>query len=199
MPIPTDAIPIGDSQALHNLADPTTSTGIPMKRAGSNEVDILDPNVVTAIPGTIIFIPPEGDPQFLTPAELLALMPVIVQLEIFPPTSDVVTGDGAAFFDVPSELAGMNLTGVAALVITAGTTGTTDVQIARVRAGTPADMLSTKLTIDSTETHSSTAATAAVVNAATDDVATGDLIRIDIDATATTKAKGLIVTLRFAK
>lgn len=199
MPIPTDAISIGESQALHNLADPLTSTGIPVKRAGSNAVDILDPSVVTAAPGTIIYIPAVGDPQFLTPAELLALMPVIVQLEIFAPDSDVVTGDGAAYFDVPAEMADMSLVGVAALVITAGTTGTTDAQIARVRAGAPVDMLTIKLTIDSAETHSSTAATAAVINAGNAVLAAGDLVRVDIDATAATKAKGFIITMRFSK
>jgi hypothetical protein len=58
-------------------------------------------------------------------------------------------------------------------------------------------MLSTKLTIDSGETGSDTAATAAVIDTTKDDVATNDLLRIDVDATATTKAKGLIITLGF--
>ena len=58
-------------------------------------------------------------------------------------------------------------------------------------------MLSTKLTIDSGETGSDTAATPAVIDANNDDVALHDLLRIDVDATATTKAKGLIVTLGF--
>ena len=121
----------------------------------------------------------------------------IVQIEVFAPTADVTTGDGAAYFHTPADLAGMDLIGASALVITAGTTGTTDVQIARVRSGTPADMLSTKITIDSTETDSATAATAAVINGSNDDLATSDILRIDVDATATTKAKGLLVTLRF--
>jgi hypothetical protein len=58
-------------------------------------------------------------------------------------------------------------------------------------------MLSTKMTIDSGEVGSDTAATAAVIDTAHDDVASYDLIAIDIDATSTTKPKGLIVTLGF--
>ena len=45
------------------------------------------------------------------------------------------------------------------------------------------------------EIDSSTAAAAAVINTSNDDLATGDQIRIDVDATSTTKAKGLIVTI----
>lgn len=118
-----------------------------------------------------------------------------VQVVAFDFTTDVAVGDGAAYLRVPSSLNGMNLVAVAARVITAGTTGTTDIQIANVTQA--ADMLTTKITIDSTETDSSTAATAAVIDANNDDVATGDLLRVDVDATATTKAKGLIVSMEF--
>jgi hypothetical protein len=58
-------------------------------------------------------------------------------------------------------------------------------------------MLTTKLTIDSTETDTSTAAAAAVIDTANDDVATGDRIAIDIDAISTTAAKGLLVEMKF--
>jgi hypothetical protein len=57
-------------------------------------------------------------------------------------------------------------------------------------------MLSTKLTIDANETDSSTAAAAAVIDSTKDDVATGDMLRIDCDV-AGTGAKGLIVELQF--
>lgn len=80
-------------------------------------------------------------------------------------------------------------------VITAGTTGTTDIQIYNV--DNAVDMLSTKLTIDSAETGSDTAATAAVINTSNDDVDENDVIRIDVDAVSTTPAVGLIVTLGF--
>lgn len=118
-----------------------------------------------------------------------------VQVVAFDFTSDVSTGDGAYYVQIPSSLNGMNLVEVMAAVITAGTTGTTDVQLHNVTD--TQDMLSTKLTIDSGETSSTTAATSAVINTTYDDVATGDVLRVDVDATASTKAKGLIVTLIF--
>lgn len=117
------------------------------------------------------------------------------QLTGFDYTTDTATGDGAVYLHVPAGLNGMNLVEVHAEVITAGTTGTTDIQIANVTQA--ADMLSTKITIDSGETGSDTAATAAVIDTANDDVATNDLLRVDVDAVSTTAAKGLIVTLGF--
>lgn len=121
----------------------------------------------------------------------------VVQLMVFDDSQDVATGDGAGdlFFRVPSTMNGMNLVAVAACVQTAGTTGTTDIQIHNVTD--TADMLSTVITIDTGETDSSTAATAAVIDTATDDVATGDILRIDVDAVSTTAPKGLLVELQF--
>lgn len=118
-----------------------------------------------------------------------------VSIQVFDGASSTATGDGKAYFTIPTALNGMDLVAVHARVVTAGTTGTTDIQIANVTDSV--DMLSTKLTIDSTETGSDTAATAAVINTATDDVASNDLLRIDVDAVSTTPAKGLIVTLEF--
>lgn len=121
--------------------------------------------------------------------------PSVLQIPCFAAGTSTATGDGKAFFEVPEELNGMNLTGCGAFVYTAGTTNTTDVQIRNVTDSQ--DMLSTKITIDSGETSSRTAATAAVINASYDDVATGDRIAIDVDAVSTTAAKGLVVWLRF--
>lgn len=122
--------------------------------------------------------------------------PTVVEIPVGSSSSSLATGDGQAFFRIPEELNGMNLTAVAAAVYTAGTTNTTDIQIRNKTQS--ADMLTTKITIDSTETDSSTAATAAVIDTANDDVATGDIIAIDIDAVATTAPKGLVVSMRFA-
>ena len=118
-----------------------------------------------------------------------------VQITCFEYATDVATGDGKGYLIIPAALNGMNLVSVHAKVITAGTTGTTDIQIANVTDSV--DMLSTKLTIDSGETGSDTAATAAVIDTTKDDVATNDLLRIDVDAKSTTAPKGLIVTLGF--
>lgn len=121
--------------------------------------------------------------------------PTVVGIQVVDSGTNTATGDGKAFFRVPAELNGMNLTGVAASVYTAGTTGTTDIQIRNKTQA--ADMLTTKLTIDSGETDSSTAATAAVIDTANDDVATGDVLAIDVDAVSTTPANGLYIELRF--
>jgi len=105
------------------------------------------------------------------------------------------TGNGKGYFHVPAGLNGMNLVEVHALCITAGTTNTMDVQIHNLTD--TQDMLSTVITIDTTEKGSDSAATPAVINASYDDVATNDTIRIDVDAIHSTPAEGLIVTLGF--
>ena len=118
-----------------------------------------------------------------------------VSIQVYAGTTLCAIGNGQAYFRVPSALNGMNLKSVAAAVVTAGTTGTMDIQIANVTDSV--DMLSTKLTIDTEETDSSTAAVAAVIDTSHDDVTTGDMLRIDIDAVHTTAAKGLCVELQF--
>lgn len=118
----------------------------------------------------------------------------IVELLVFASATNCSTGDAKTFFRIPAKLNGWNLVGVAMVCYTAGTTNTMDVQI---RNKTDAvDMLSTKLKIDSGETDSSTA-TAAVIDTTKDDVATGDVIAVDVDAVHTTPAQGLVVELTF--
>lgn len=118
-----------------------------------------------------------------------------VQIVAIEYTTDVATGDGKAYFHIPAGLDGMNLVEVHAEVITAGITGTTDIQIYNLTQ--TADMLSTKITIDSGETGSDTAATPAVIDTNNDDIAINDVIRIDVDAVSTTDPKGLIITMGF--
>ncbi len=121
--------------------------------------------------------------------------PTVIEIPVFGPATDTATGDGKAMFRVPEELNGMNLTGVAACVYTAGTTNTTIFQV-RNHTDT-ADMLSTRLSIDSEEVDSSTAATPAVIDTTKDDIVTGDIIAIDCDQVSTTPAKGALIQLRF--
>lgn len=128
-----------------------------------------------------------------------------VQVELFGPTTDTASGNGAYYFRVPVSLNGTNLVGIQTNTVTAGTTGLTSVQITRCAAvatsplcsGTTASMLTTVASIDSGETSSSTAATAAVINTSNDDVATAQILRFDVTAIHTTPAKGLIVNLDF--
>lgn len=121
---------------------------------------------------------------------------VTLELTVFAADTDMETGDAKAWFRVPKELVGMKLVDIAGANYTAGTTGTNDTQI---RNKTQAeDLLSTKLTIDSEETDSSTAAAAAVIGTHTA-LALGDIIAVDIDAVQTTPAQGHKVQLTFAK
>jgi len=128
-----------------------------------------------------------------------------VQVVPFDFTTDVAVGDGAFYFRVPSSLNNWILTGVSANVVTAGSTNATNVDLARCAAttsgnvcsGTVSDMLSTNLTIDSGENDSATAAAPAVIDTANDDVTTGQIIRVDVDAVSTTAPKGLIVNMEF--
>lgn len=115
----------------------------------------------------------------------------------FPAGTNVAVGDGTTAFVVPAFMNGMNLVAAVAGVHTAGTTGTMDIQIRRRRSTTNADMLTVKLTIDSTEADSTTAATGITIDSANDDIQTGDKIYIDVDAVHTTPAQGLSTTLTF--
>lgn len=126
----------------------------------------------------------------------------VASIQVIAGTDALAIGDGQAYLRIPAELNGYNLVGVAAAVVTKSTSGTPTVQIARGRQSSPTtahsfvDMLSTLITIDSNEYDSKDAASAAVINTANDDVATGDLIRVDVDV-AGTGTQGLIVTLIF--
>lgn len=86
-------------------------------------------------------------------------------------------GDDAHRFRIQAALNGWNIVTVA--MSRKSGTGVLTVQIRNVT--TAVDVLSTKLTIDSGETDSSTAAAAAVINAANDGVLTGQQFAIDVD------------------
>lgn len=119
----------------------------------------------------------------------------VVSIQVTDPAgSAITTGDGKAYFRVPSVLNGYNLVGVAAHVTTVSSSGLPTVQIHNVTD--TVDMLSTALTIDENEKDSKDATIAAVINTSNDDVATGDELRIDVDL-AGTGTKGLIVEMQF--
>lgn len=126
----------------------------------------------------------------------------VVAIQVFDATAALATGDGKAYFRIPTILNGMDLVSVGASVITTSSSGTPTVQVARGRqanattAHAYVDMLSTALTIDALEYDSKDATTAAAINTSNDDVLTGDLIRIDCDV-AGTGTQGLNITLTF--
>lgn len=150
-----------------------------------------DNSLATPVAGTTISVSTFGG-KVVTNIQAVAQRERTI--EVFGPTTDIATGDGKKYLPITEILNNYNVIAVYAEVITAGTTGTTDIQIARIRGGTPVDILSTKLTIDSGETSSRTAATPVVINTANDDLATGDKLRIDVDAKSTTAPKGLIIS-----
>jgi hypothetical protein len=106
----------------------------------------------------------------------------------------LTTGDGKAYLAISDDLNGLNLIDADACVTTVSSSGTPTIQIHNVTQA--ADMLTTKITIDANENCSYTAATAPVIDTGNDDVATGDILRIDVDVSGT-GAKGLIVMLTF--
>lgn len=175
---------LSDASNTYRAAS-TTATGA---------VELATAAETTAGTDTARAVTPDG-----LAASIFGTETVVVEAFSFSEAESVATGDGAAYFLVPSNLNGMNLVGVFASHLTAGTgagADTTDIQIHNVTD--TADMLSTAITIDEDEVNSSTAAAAAVINTASDDVATGDILRIDVDDLVTgTAPVGLQVIMEF--
>lgn len=121
----------------------------------------------------------------------------LVVIKVFDDTTLIEAGDGKVIFCIPAELNGMNLVSAHGFVSTVGTGATLiNVQIRNVTQAV--DMLSTPITIDASEFTSYTAASQPGIDAGNDDVATGDLIAIDVDAIgSTTAGKGLGVIMGF--
>lgn len=117
-----------------------------------------------------------------------------IEIKVLDDATTLTTGDGKIIFCIPASLGGCDLSAIAAFVTTVSSSGLPTVQIRNITQ--TADMLTTKVTIDASEFTSYTAATAAVIDTGNDDVATGDLIAVDVDV-AGTGAKGLGVILTF--
>ncbi len=88
----------------------------------------------------------------------------------------VVTGDGEVGIPITAELNGWNVVDVQANVRDKGVTGTTDIMIRRWRAGVDVNMLSTPITIGDEYFASD-----GVIDAANDDLNTGDMLYVDVD------------------
>lgn len=112
-------------------------------------------------------------------------------------TDSVTTGDGAAYFHVPSHLDGFLLKKVHGQCIVAGTTGNLTVQI--YNATTAHDLLSTKIQVDSGQTGSQQSGTQPVINTSYNSVAENNLLRIDVDTVSTSPQTGLIITMEFGR
>ena len=122
-----------------------------------------------------------------------------VSLSVGAPSTAITTGDGKAYFHVPAGMNGMSLTEIHAELKTAGV-GSSTVPTIDLRKNASTAMLSTKITIDTTETGSDTAATAPALHGTAGNyaVATNDVVSVDIDAVGdSTAGSGLVVTLGF--
>ena len=121
----------------------------------------------------------------------------IIGLYVTDPDGNVLTaGDGKGYITIPAEYNAWDLINAEAAVTTVSGSGNVTVQLHN--ATDTQDMLSTAITIEASEYNSATATTQPVINTTYDDVATGDRIRVDIDA-AGMGAKGLQVFLTFQK
>ena len=99
------------------------------------------------------------------------------------------------YFHVPSTLNGYNITHVHAETL-GDPSGSTIIIDLHNATQSDAGILSTKLTIDIAEYGSDTAAAAAAIDTGEDDLATNDVIAVDIDQIgSSTAGSGLIVTL----
>ena len=104
-------------------------------------------------------------------------------------TTDVSVADGKAYMPIPAWMNGMNLVRAQAMVITAGTTNPTTIDIYNVTDSQ--DMLSAAISIAS----GATVGTVGTINTTYDDLATNDVLRVDVTTVSTTAPKGLLVAL----
>lgn len=117
----------------------------------------------------------------------------IISVKLTSDTGDALTtGDGKMIWTVPAPLNGYVIDAVSASVTTVSSSGVPEFDLYNITDST--DILSTDLTIDESEYHSSTAATAAVIDTANDDLATADQIRIDCNV-AGTGTKGVQIDI----
>ena len=118
----------------------------------------------------------------------------VIQMVVVEFATALTPGNGKFYFHVPSTLNGMNIVDVHAEVISAPAGSTIIIQLRNVTQS--ADILSTRITIDASETGSDTAAAAAAIDTGEEDLATNDVIAVDIDQIGvSTAGSGLIVTL----
>lgn len=120
-----------------------------------------------------------------------------VTVQVIGSTVTLTTGDDKARIHIPPDMNGYNLTYTHAMVNSSSAESTTMRFMVHNLTDT-ADMLTSAVEIDGGELGSNTAASAVLINTATDDVATNDILRFDIDAVGSTAPKGLVMTLGFS-
>ena len=124
-----------------------------------------------------------GVARSILPQDILAFVNRTLIVKCVADGIGPAVGNGITHITIPSTLNGKNLLSVEAHVYTAGTGGSlTNIQIHNLTDAQ--DILSTPITIDLNEKDSSSAATPPVISG-NNNVSTGDVLRIDVDAVAT--------------
>ena len=119
----------------------------------------------------------------------------VVEIKLIDDATAIAANAGNATFCIPSELNGYDLVEAAAYVTTQSTSGTPTYMVINVTDSV--NMLSVAITIDANESTSYTAATGPTIDTGEDDVATGDLIKINKTVAGTgEKGDGVILTFR---
>ena len=154
------------------------------------DANIITGNKLTSLPAGSKIIVPVGahsfielDNDFISNVANRGMQSVI-----YLPTIDVAVGDDRGRWEVFEKYDGNDASKAYASVATAGVTGDSTIQIHNLTTGN--DILSTPITIATTETQGS-----GVINATYQEVSSHDILRIDVDSVAGTAPKGLIVSL----
>jgi hypothetical protein len=115
----------------------------------------------------------------------------IMIINLVAPGESLATGDGAIYVTIPEELNGYNLLAAHASVVTVSASGTPTYMVHNETDNQ--DMLDVAITIDENEHTSYTAATPPSVDTDHDDVATGDILRIDKDVAGDAETDDCII------
>ena len=153
------------SAANHVLISNAVTTGAPSLSASGDDTNI-DLNVTPKNTGRVVITQPTlssailGTPTSGTLTNCVGTIEAIT-IALSDETTDIVAGTGVMSYRMPYAF---ELTDVRTSLASAGVTGLTTVDVNLTGTGT---ILSTKLTIDSTEKTSTTAATAKVLSTTT--------------------------------
>ena len=173
---------------IHPVADMVNAAGDATRDAlGGN----LNGAVVVDSGGNFVYFRVDGAWERVP----IATESGVMEVRVIERGTVVTTGDAKESFFIPQRWDGYNLVRVAGAVSLPSSSGLPAIQIYNITDSV--DMLSTLVTIDVGEKHSKDATTPAVIDAGNDDVAYGDEIRFDIDASGT-GAEGLVVEMEFA-
>ena len=131
-----------------------------------------------------------GAPKWVSPIRY-------VTIPLFSTATALASGP-AGYITIPPDLNGYNLTYVFGThYSSAASAGQTDIRIHNVTDNS--SMLSSHIEISSAALNSTASASQALIDTAKDDVATGDLLLVNVDVVPSASApKGLAVTLGFS-